>query len=143
MLKLEGELVLKAGVVNRNGRYYDQDTLNLMAKQFEERKKSTPSFGEIFNDEKASRNYLDVNLRNVSHETESLYVEGDVLKADIRILDTPSGNLLNDMLSTTPKSFVFRPRGSGHVSPVGKVLDYQLVSVDAVPANDNSYLGIL
>lgn len=143
MLTLKGESVIKAGVINRNGRYYDQDTINKMVEQFVEMTKKLPSLGEILNDEKASRHYLDVNLRNVSHETQRLYVDGDVLKADIRIIDTPSGNLLNDMLTATPKSFVFRPRGSGYVSAAGKVLDYSLVSVDAVPANDNSYLGIL
>lgn len=139
---LKDEIVLRAGVMNRNNRIYSQDVVNKINEHLQEKVNSGCFFGEPAN-EGCSEFGASVRLNNVSHIVTKLYVEGADLKADIRIMDTPNGKVLRDVLTNTPKCFVFRPRSFGTVGPAGNVLDCTVVAFDAILAINDSFLGII
>lgn len=142
-LILKGEVVLKAGVLNKNGRVYSHEAMLSMHNQIQEKIKKPGTFLGEFGYPAIDYNF-DVSLNKVSHTITDSRIEGDLLKVDLRTLDVPSGNILREFLEKTPKSFVFRPRGHGHLSPAGKVgIDYKIVSIDAIPATDDAFLGII
>jgi hypothetical protein len=71
----------------------------------------------------------------VSHEVKNIYLEDDYLKAEILILDTPRGKILDSI-----KDISFRPFGFGRakVNENGDVVigdDYKLIGVDAMPTS--------
>lgn len=75
---------------------------------------------------------FDVSLSNVSHVIKNIKEKNNKLYADIKILDTPKGNLLkNSMIVGYPISF--SARGRGNVDSNGNITDYKVVGWDAVP----------
>lgn len=75
-----------------------------------------------------------VDMNRVSHVVTNLRMEDDRLIGDVRVLDTPCGNIVRQLIEAgaTP---MFRSAGIGNIKQVGdhfEVTDFRLVSVNAV-----------
>ena len=73
--------------------------------------------------------YAGVNISNVAFSVENLSFEGSELKADVAILDTVQGKILNNFINNT--TVAFSCSGAGNVDENNKVTDYELLSVGA------------
>ena len=88
--------------------------------------------GEFPSNDKES--YASVDIENIAFSTENLYFEGDELKADIAVLDTPQGKILNKLIDNNVM-LTFFCTGEGSVDINNKVTDYKLLSVSAYLKN--------
>lgn len=122
--------ILKADVLNENGRVYTIDVLREIKKHF------TEKFGKIYMD-----NIFPLNLGELSHECKSVELIGDTLYGEIQILDNDNGKKLKSLLET--KSVVFRTAGTGKIDENGRVFNYELNSVNAVSKETDAFKNFL
>jgi len=151
-------IVLKANVINKNGRIYKKDVLKEMVLQFGHMSKEKPLYGQIGFPETG-----EVLSDNISHEILSLKVvhtklprkkkkimkKADTynqwrenncfLKGDFKLMNTPQGKILKTNIDT----FVPRPLGTGSLSDKGTVAFYELISVSMVPKQGDAYEGLI
>lgn len=120
--------LLHLGVKNLNGRIYE-DNENLR-KSIEEYNNKPSKYGQIDFPET-----LDQDLRTISHVVENVRVEEDKVVGDIRILDTPQGKILKDVVD----GYVFRSRALGRTEFDGKVYVKEIFAFDAIPKNIDSF----
>jgi hypothetical protein len=134
---------------NRNNRIYSRAVVESAIGQYKKQIEEKQSIGVLtdYNKDDAS---CSVDLSKASHIVNSLEIIGDELVADIRELDTPSGKILKLMM--LEEKIVFRPRGLGKITSsapasstfvesqkaIHVVSDYELISIDAIPANTAS-----
>lgn len=126
---LKEQCVVKFNKPNKNGRIYSEDCFNLDDPIIQERLKTGTFFGELgFPEDR-----LQTDLTKVSHRVINLYKKEDGLYADIEILETPNGKLLEDIINKG-NQVSFRTRGSGDLIPredeSSEVKDYILESID-------------
>ena len=119
--------VLKLNEATKNGRIYREYSVNLNDNVLQEELKNNCLFGEIsFPKDRTT----DIDMTKVSHLVTALRKEEDGLYADIEILHTASGKLLEKIVN--PDNF--RTRGTGTLvrDPEGNqiVKDYQLITID-------------
>lgn len=84
---------------------------------------------------------LRINLDRVSHMIEDMWMDGAKGMGKLKILPTPMGNLVKEMLGAGVKLGV-SSRGSGNVNESsGTVSDFEIVTVDIVaqPSAPNAY----
>lgn len=124
--------ILKIGQENLNGRIYTQEAAEKMLHDFQEHKDNF--YGELGFPSSAV-----TSLSNVSHKVLNMHIDEDVIVAEIKILDTPYGKIL---LETLPM-VVFRTRSTGSVNENKEVEIHNFVAVDAIPAGEDSFQGIL
>ena len=74
--------------------------------------------------------YAYANLNNVAFSVENLSFEDDDLKADIAVLDTTQGKILNKLIDSDA-SVIFSCSGVGSIDINNKVTDYKLLSIRA------------
>lgn len=81
------------------------------------------------------------DLISASHVASNFRIENGVMKCELKILNTPSGKLLTDMLEDN--SVVFRPAGYGTLvereDGVREVTNFTLTQVGAIPREDDPY----
>ena len=119
--------VLKFNEPTKNGRIYRESSINLNDHVLQEQLKNNCLFGEIaFPEDRTTA----IDITKVSHLVTALRKEEDGLYADIEILPTVNGKLLEKIVN--PNNF--RTRGIGTVvhDPEGNqiVEDYQLITID-------------
>lgn len=137
-MKITTEL-LKIGEKNLNGRIYTEEAVNEMVNQFTWiRNTNGVFFGQMGFPED-----LDVNLSKVSHSVERIWVENNTLYGEIRILDTPEGNKIRDIMAEVDRSVVFRSRSTGSVNEDGTVNIEKLISFDAIPKDQDPYKDLI
>ena len=74
-----------------------------------------------------------IDLSNVSHQITNLEIQGDEVFAEIFVLNTPRGKLLQGMIaSDSPLKISFRNRGTGKMSADHTIHDYKLLAIDAI-----------
>ena len=126
---LKEQCIIKFNNPNKNGRIYSSDCFNLADPIIQERLKTGTLFGELGFPE----NRLETDLTKVSHRVVNLYKKEDGLYADIEILETPNGKLLEDIINKG-NQVSFRTRGSGDLiyreDGLSEVKDYTLESID-------------
>lgn len=113
--------VITTDVPNRNGRIYPQDVVKQAMDEFSKR---LPVLGEFEQSQS-----LTINMDRISHTIEEVYMEGDDMMACIKVLDTPMGNILNQLRSAGVEVFP-QSRGSGRVDENGVVLDFSISTID-------------
>jgi len=126
---------------NGNGRVYPHEVL----------KREVNNYMNVVNDNRACGE-LDhpddsvVNLKNVSHIVTKVWWEGKDVMGKIKVLDTPSGRILKDLVNAGVKLGI-SSRGLGSVteSANGTVTvenDFQLICFDMVsePSTPNAYV---
>ena len=102
------------GYINKNGRIYDYKDIDLNDLN------SHVLYGEI---DHPSR--FETSLSEVSHRITKLEMYGDALYGEVKILETPKGHMLEELIKNGNK-FVFRPRGAGTVNSNGTINNYKI-----------------
>ena len=114
-LKIKG-IFMQAETKNRNGRLYP---LNILTKEVARYNKELiqkkRAFGELGHPEGPT-----VNLDRVSHIIEELYPEGNNIIGKAKILDTPNGKIVKELLNVGAKLGV-SSRGMGTLEKKGQV----------------------
>jgi hypothetical protein len=71
-----------------------------------------------------------VDLSNVSHMVTDLRIEESKIVADIQVLKTPKGIILQEKIDANEVEIV--QRGLGKIGKDNIVTDYELIAIDAV-----------
>jgi len=113
-LKIKG-VFMQAETKNRNGRLYP---LNILTKEVTRYNKELVqhkrAFGELGHPEGPT-----VNLDRVSHLIEELYPEGNNIIGKAKILDTPNGKIVKELLNAGAKLGI-SSRGMGTLEKKGQ-----------------------
>lgn len=117
--------ILKIGTPNKNGHVYPEEAVDAMIEQFNKRAETGQVLGELGMGQGGT-----IHLENVSHIVSNLRKQGDTVVATIKVLKTPSGQILESLLGKAPMDF--RTRGFADIDAHGVISNYQLVSIDAV-----------
>jgi len=127
-------VILQANHVNGNNRFYPKSVLEkaILAKP--------KLLGEFWEGIVADPDTT-IKPSNASHEISRLYFDGNFLMADIKILETPLGRMLKNMLRDNV-DVAFRPMGvvsKGKFSDEHDAFvigdDYKFCSINAMPAD--------
>ena len=113
-IKIKG-VFMQAETKNRNGRVYPLDVLQKeVARYNKELVESKRAFGELGHPEGPT-----VNLDRVSHMIEELVPEGNNIIGKAKILDTPNGKIVKELLNAGAKLGV-SSRGMGTLEKRGQ-----------------------
>ena len=114
-LKIKG-VFMQAETKNRNGRLYPLKILTKeVARYNKELIQKNRAFGELGHPEGPT-----VNLDRVSHIIEELYPEGNNIIGKAKILDTPNGKIVKELLKVGAKLGV-SSRGMGTLEKRGQI----------------------
>lgn len=119
-------------LTNFNNRVYSKEIFNDLVK----RSKEFTLYGELF--DRTKNNFGDIQLKYVSHIIENLEIYDDGIYGDIKILETPSGNLIknynydSDELQISERSYGIVENGVVNVSHV--------ITYDIIPYENNELL---
>ena len=135
-LKMKG-IFIEGGVKNANSRVYPVqeiakavDTINKQIKE------GYSVLGELDHPDD-----LKINLDRVTHMIENMWMDGPCGYGQLKILPTPSGKIVEAMLTSGVKLGV-SSRGSGNVNESsGHVSDFEIITVDIVaqPSAPHAY----
>lgn len=142
VFEVEG-VVQRAGAKNQNGRIYDKDILRReVEKYINEFVKVGNAFGELDHPESAI-----VSLKNASHVVKNLWWNGDDLMGRIELLNTPSGNIVKEIIKGG-HTIGISSRGTGSVKQTneGTLMvqpDFELVCWDFVsnPSTHGAFMN--
>ncbi|MDD5649159.1 MAG: hypothetical protein PHF86_01895 [Candidatus Nanoarchaeia archaeon] len=123
---------------NGNRRIYKKEIAQSIIDQFNKKKESCDVYGSFGYPED-----FDIPLGQVSHIVEEIHFnsEKNSLEGTIRILDTPKGNIVKDLLKENQlQSMSIRPRGIGNVNPSTKEIEnFEIVSFDLIPSETDAF----
>lgn len=140
VLYLSGRLQT-ADKQNGNGRVYPENVLKREIKNYMNVVKDNRACGELDHPDDSV-----VNLKNVSHIITDIWWEGKDVMGKIKVLDTPSGRILRDLIKAGVKLGISsRGLGSVREGMGGTVVvenDFQLICFDMVsePSTPNAYV---
>ena len=113
-VKIKG-VFMQAETKNRNGRVYPLDVLQKEVKRYtKELVENKRAFGELGHPDGPT-----VNLDRVSHIIEELYPEGNNIIGKAKILDTPNGKIVQELINAGAKLGV-SSRGMGTLEKKGQ-----------------------
>ena len=120
--------ILDCDVPNKNGHIYSTET----AKSIIEKAGNRPLFGRIGMAPGDS-----IVLEDVSHQISNLRIKDGQLIADIEVLQTPQGKVLESLMvkeDGTPRDINvdFRVSGWGNIDAEGTITDFILREISAV-----------
>jgi hypothetical protein len=131
----EGGLML-SGVMQRcnkengNGRVYGREILQREVENYKKLVEDRRALGELDHPDDSV-----INLKNVSHMVTGIWWDGDGVMGKVRVLDTPSGNILKNLVHGGVKLGI-SSRGLGSTRKEGgKTIvqdDFQLICFDFV-----------
>jgi len=126
---------------NGNGRVYPHDVLKREIGNYMKAVNDNRACGELDHPDDSV-----VNLKNVSHIVTDIWWEGKDVMGKIKVLDTPSGRILKDLVKAGVKLGI-SSRGLGSVTEgangaVTVENDFQLICFDMVaePSTNNAYV---
>ena len=142
VFEVEG-VMQRAGAKNQNGRTYAKDILVREAKKYmEEFVKNGNAYGELDHPESPV-----VSLKNASHIVKNLYWDGDDLMGKVELLNTPSGNIVKEIIKAG-HTIGISSRGTGSVQQTNEGAlevqdDFELVCWDFVsnPSTHGAYVA--
>jgi len=117
------------GFKNLNNRIYTKESIDF--NKLKEKIDNGRLYGELGMGE------MDISLSRVSHLITNIELKNNYLMGEVEILNTPNGNILNDLLNTN--TIVFRPRGIGNVDENGYTILTNLITFDAIPVEEDSF----
>lgn len=120
---LKNVKVMNFDIANGNGRIYLYDSVDINNLVLTEMIEQKMLLGELGFPEDGR---AETDIRKVSHAITALRKESDGLYADIDILNTPNGRILNKYVNENN----FRTRGSGIVKQDGTVVSYTFFGID-------------
>jgi len=142
----EGEEITLAGVMQRaemengNGRIYPQPVLAREIENYKKLVEESRALGELDHPDSSV-----VELKNASHLVTYIEMRGNDVMGKVKILDTPSGKILKDLITSGVKLGI-SSRGLGSLKEKsGKKYvqdDYQLICFDMVsePSTPNAFM---
>ncbi len=139
VLYLSGRLQT-ADKQNGNGRVYPYEVLKREMDNYTNVIKDNRACGELDHPDDSV-----VNLKNVSHIVTDVWWQGKDVMGKIKVLDTPSGRILKDLVNAGVKLGI-SSRGLGSVKEsAGQTVvenDFQLICFDMVsePSTPNAYV---
>jgi len=143
-LVVEG-VVQRADALNENGRVYPKAILHREVEKYIAGPiAQNRALGELDHPESSV-----ISLKNVCHNIKQLWWEGDDLFGRIEVLNTPSGNILKDLLMNNITVGI-SSRGMGSVKQLGEGKvevqdDFDLVGWDFVstPSTHGAYMKVV
>jgi len=115
---------------NGNGRVYQHNTMVREVKNYEKLVKERRALGELDHPDDSV-----INLKNASHMVTKIWMEGNNVMGKLKVLDTPSGKILQELVNGGVTVGV-SSRGMGSVSENnGRTIvedDFQLICFDMV-----------
>jgi hypothetical protein len=87
-------ILQKANTLNQNGRVYPKHILEREIRNYEKLIRENRAFGELDH-----ANEPIVNMKNISHVIREIWMEGDVVYGKVEILPTPSGKIIEALIS--------------------------------------------
>ena len=129
-------------IKNGNGRYYSKDIWEREINKYMTLVKERRACGELDHPDSQV-----INLKNVSHNINKIWWDGENIMGKIEILPTPSGNILKALIESGIKVGV-SSRGMGSLKQVGEVLevqdDFDLLCWDFIstPSNPGSWMNL-
>lgn len=139
MTYLTGKLQ-EADVQNGNGRVYPYKVLAREVQNYKKLVKENRALGELDHPDSQV-----INLQNACHMVTDIWMEGNNVMGKIKVLNTPSGQVLKSLVESGVKLGI-SSRGMGSVSEgAGKVVvqeDFQLICFDFVsePSTPNAFM---
>ena len=133
-------ILQKAETLNQNGRIYPKPILEREIKNYQKLIDENRALGECDHPDTAV-----VELKNTSHIVREAYMKNDVVYGTIEILPTPSGKIIQDLISSGV-TLGISSRGVGSVQNVGGNTivqeDFQLICFDMVsePSTPGAYM---
>lgn len=134
-LSMEG-VFIQAEVKNHNERVYPLDEISGAVQHVMERIDHGESvLGECDHPEE-----LTINIDRVSHEITKMWMNENNGCGKLKVFNTPKGQIIKTLLESQVKLGV-SSRGAGNVDHVGRVSEYEIVTVDIVaqPSAPNAY----
>jgi len=136
-------IMQRAGAKNQNGRIYKREILEEEVRNYVENfVKIGNAYGELDHPESAI-----VSLKNASHVVKELWWEGDDLMGKVELLNTPSGNIVKEILRGG-HTIGISSRGTGSVTQTneGTLMvqpDFELVCWDFVsnPSTQGAFMN--
>ena len=133
----------RAGAKNQNGRVYKRTLLERECKKYmEEFVRVGNAYGELDHPDSPI-----VSLKNVSHVVKDLWWEGDDLMGRVELLNTPSGNIVKEIVKGG-HTIGISSRGTGSVQQTSEghldvQPDFELVCWDFVsnPSTHGAFLS--
>jgi len=123
-------IMQKCDTENGNGRIYGKDILNREVNNYMKLVKDGRALGELDHPDDSV-----INLKNVSHMVTDVWWDGGNVMGKVRVLDTPSGNILKSLINGGVKLGI-SSRGLGSTRKEGgKTIvqdDFQLICFDFV-----------
>ena len=143
----EGFLVFPAklqqcNVRNGNGRTYPRDVLEREVKNYQKLIRENRALGECDHPDDSV-----INLKNASHIVTDIWWDGRDVMGKVRVLNTPSGNILKALVDSGVKLGI-SSRGLGSVKESrGSTLvedDFQLICFDFVsePSTNGAFMNL-
>ena len=132
--------VQTADVKNGNGRKYPEKVLRREIENYMNVVRDNRATGELDHPDDSV-----INLKNVSHMLTDMWWEGKDVMGKIKVLNTPSGRILKDLVNSGVKIGI-SSRGLGSVrEQMGESIvedDFQLICFDIVsePSTPNAYI---
>lgn len=132
--KIIKEKILRFNVVNSIHRIYTKDSISGALEKYQKVIDKNKSYGCIgFN-----RYGISIHVEDISHRVEKLYIEGEYLVAEIKVLMTRSGHLLNEILD----SVVFRMAAIGKENSDKLVNIEEILYINAILKSEDSFNNI-
>jgi hypothetical protein len=133
-------LMQEAGVLNGNGRVYEESTLLREIQNYKKVVSERRALGELDHPDDSV-----INLKNASHLVVDIWNEGKKVYGKIEVLNTPSGRILKDLVQAGVKLGI-SSRGLGSLKKSGNKNivqdDFQLICFDMVsePSTPNAFM---
>ena len=133
----------KSDQLNGNGRIYPHNVLMREMKNYEKLINERRALGELDHPDDSV-----VNLKNASHMVTKVWWDGKNVMGKIKVLNTPSGNILKSLVEGGVKLGISsRGLGSVHEDMNGNTIvedDFQLICFDFVsePSTPGAYMSV-
>lgn len=141
---LEG-IIQRADAKNQNGRIYPRNILEREIDRYIQGPVTEKrAFGELDHPDSQV-----INLKNVSHNILKIWWDGDDVKAQLEVLDTPSGNIAKALINAGC-TLGISSRAMGSVQSLGEGTvevqdDLSMLGFDFVsePSTQNAFMGMV
>jgi len=91
-------ILQRCNTLNQNGRVYPRDVLLKEVQNYMKLVREKRAFGELDHADTPI-----VNMKNISHMITDIWVDGDVVKGKVHVLDTPGGEIVKAIIKAGGK----------------------------------------
>lgn len=91
-------IIQKANTLNQNGRVYPKNLLEREVENYSKLVRENRAFGELEHADSPM-----VNLERASHLITKIWMEGDIVKGKVKILETPCGKIIKAIIKAGGK----------------------------------------